>query len=61
LAASLPLYVFVTLGGLRWLDPALPKGDYSHVIAFTGGYILAVVVQVVGVVAGIIWWQAAKR
>lgn len=60
LAISAPIYVFVMLGGLHWLDPNRPMGrDLAR--AFGEGYGLAIVAQLLGFLAAYAWWKAAKR
>jgi hypothetical protein len=57
---SAPIYTFIGLGGLHWLDPSLPVGaDLSR--AFVMGYCLAIFPQVLGFQAVLAWWGFSKR
>lgn len=60
LLVSVPVYTFVGLGGLHWLnlatDPQPAAGG-----AFTGGYMLAVMMQVAGATAYGVWSRFARR
>jgi hypothetical protein len=60
LMASVPVYAFIGLGGLHWLNPATDVGPVAA-RAFTTGYMLPVAMQVAGAVAVAIWWRVAKR
>lgn len=56
LAASLPLYVFIGLGGLHWLFPANFHLGADLFRAFVIGYALPITLQVAGVlIAGGVW------
>jgi hypothetical protein len=59
-AASLPIFAFVALGGLHWLDPAIPAGK-PLALAFSYGYLLPVVMQLLGYFVAYAWWTRAKR
>jgi hypothetical protein len=60
LAISAPVFAFVTLGGLHWLDPARPFGpDLGR--AFALGYGLLVFSQLFGYLAVAAWRRWAKR
>ena len=60
IAASVPLYVFIALGGLHWLDSASPVGR-ELARAFVTGYCVLLFPQVAGVLAVSAWWWLAKR
>ena len=60
LAASLPVYAFIAIGGLHWLWPASPLGAELY-RAFTMGYLLPVITQAVGVLIASTWWRLSKR
>jgi hypothetical protein len=59
--ASLPVFIFIYMGGLQWLDPA----HFHHVpglaVAFRLGYGLAVVSLMLGFFVGLAVWRIAKR
>jgi len=60
LAASMPLAVFIGLGGLHWAVPAITAGrTLGH--AFAYGYGLAVFAQFAGAVAALAWWKLSRR
>ena len=60
LAASMPLYVFIVLGGLHWIDPSRPvRVDLAR--AFVMGFGLPVLAQLAGFLAVLMWWRLAKR
>jgi hypothetical protein len=61
LAASLPLFVFVYLGGLHWLDPARFHLGPDLALAFRLGYGLAVVSVGLGALIALAVWRIAKR
>ena len=59
-AVSAPIYVFVAVDGLHWIDPSTPTSKALGV-AFGMGYGLLLVAQLVGFVAVNIWWKATRR
>ena len=59
-AASLPIFAFIALGGLHWLDPAIPAGR-PLALAFSYGYLLPVVMQLIGYFVAYAWWTQARR
>lgn len=60
LMASVPVYAFVTLGGLHWLDPQRPMGrDLAN--AFAHGYMLPIVMQVAAAVFAALWMRLSRR
>jgi hypothetical protein len=60
LAISAPVFVFVTLGGLHWLDPARPFGPELG-RAFALGYGLLVFSQLFGYLAVAAWRRWSRR
>ena len=60
LMASVPVYAFIGMGGLHWLNPAADIGPVAA-RAFTTGYMLPVLMQVAGAVVVAVWWRLAKR
>jgi hypothetical protein len=54
LLLSLPLYAFIGMGGLHWIDPALPLGAVLF-RAFVIGYGLPICLQGMGFVIAILW------
>ena len=61
LAASLPVYVFVQLGGLHWLDPAHFHLGLQLALAFQLGYGLAVVSMLLGFLVALGVWRITRR
>ena len=60
LMASVPVYGFIGLGGLHWLNPQSPVGpDLSR--AFTLGYMLPMMMQVGGVLIVAVWLRMSRR
>ena len=57
---SIPVYVFIGLGGLHWLDRSRPFGPEISV-AFVSGYCLALFSQLLAFYAVAMWWRFAKR
>jgi hypothetical protein len=60
LMASVPVFAFIGMGGLHWLNPASPVGP-ELARAFRLGYMLPLVMQVAGAVAVGLWWRWSKR
>lgn len=60
LCASAPVYVFIGLGGLHWLDPSRPLSVVAA-RAFVMGYCLPIVSGVLGYLAVYAWWRLSKR
>lgn len=60
LCLSLPIYVFIALGGLHWLDPGVPAGKAIS-RAFILGYSLPLACQMAGFGLVALWWRASKR
>ena len=60
LMASVPVFAFIGLGGLHWLNPASPVGP-ELARAFRLGYMLPLMMQVTGAVAVGLWWRWSKR
>ncbi|WP_304180035.1 hypothetical protein [Phenylobacterium aquaticum] len=60
LLISVPVFVFIGLGGLHWLNPATDAGPLAA-RAFTSGYMLPVMLQAVGSTLVGLWWRWAKR
>jgi hypothetical protein len=58
-ALSLPVFAFVALGGLHWIDPSIPTGR-PLALAFSYGYLLPVVMQLLGYFVAYAWWTRAK-
>jgi len=59
-AVSAPIYVFVMLGGLHWLDPARPASR-ALAQAFGEGYGLVIACQLAGYFAFAAWRRFAGR
>lgn len=60
LMASVPIYAFIGLGGLHWLNPQSPVGpELSR--AFALGYMLPMMMQVGGVLIVAVWLRLTKR
>jgi hypothetical protein len=60
LAVSLPIYGFISFGGLHWLWPAIPSSG-ALARAFMTGYGLPVLAQLLGFVVVRTWWRMSKR
>jgi hypothetical protein len=60
LAVSAPIFAFVGMGGLHWLDPARPFGPDAG-RAFILGYALLLFSQFLGYVAVAAWRRWSKR
>lgn len=60
LMASVPVYAFIGLGGLHWLNPQSPVGP-SLSRAFAFGYMLPMMMQVAGVLAVALWMRLRRR
>jgi len=60
IAATAPVYVFIAMGGLHWLDPARPIGP-AYFRAFVTGYSLPILAQLLGFFGVYAWWKATKR
>lgn len=60
LCASAPVYVFIGLGGLHWLDPNRPLSALAA-RAFVMGYSLPILSGVIGYLAVYAWWRLSKR
>ena len=60
LMASVPIYVFIGLGGLHWLNPQTPVGPEAS-RAFALGYMLPMMMQVVGVLVVALWMRLHRR
>jgi hypothetical protein len=60
LAASLPVAMFIGLGGLSWIWPGVPLNRELGE-AFLRGYVLLAVMQLGGYLAVRLWWWASKR
>ena len=60
LIVSVPVYVFVMFGGLQWLNLRGPAGP-GVASAFAEGYMLPIIMQVVGATAFALWHRLAKR
>jgi hypothetical protein len=60
LLASVPVFTFIGLGGLRWLNLA-PHAGPAAARAFMSGYLLPLMLQVAGSTAYALWWRLARR
>jgi hypothetical protein len=60
LLASAPVFTFIGLGGLHWLDPASDTGPAVS-RAFARGYMLPFLMQMIGSSAYALWFHLAKR
>ena len=54
LVLSMPLYAFIGMGGLHWIDPAIPSGA-GLFRAFVIGYGLPICLQSLGFGIAILW------
>ncbi len=61
LAASLPVFMFIYMGGLHWLDPARFHLGAELAFAFRLGYGLAAVSVALGFFVALAVWRIAKR
>ncbi|HWE98869.1 MAG TPA: hypothetical protein VG248_03645 [Caulobacteraceae bacterium] len=61
MGVSLPIYVFVLLGGLHWLDPARFHLGADLAVAFRLGYGLAVASAGIGFLAALTFWRLTRR
>lgn len=60
LVVSMPICIFIALGGLHWLDPSIPI-DRGELLYFTRGYVLAVLAQAIGAGIAMALWTRAKQ
>jgi hypothetical protein len=60
-AASLPVFIFIHMGGLHWLAPARFHLGPELAFAFRLGYGLAAVSVMLGFLVGLAVWRFAKR
>lgn len=60
IAVSAPLYVFIGLGGLHWLDPTRPVG-LELLRAFILGYCILLFPQALCFLGVYVWWKRTKR
>lgn len=60
LSASVPIYTFIGLGGLRLIWPDSPVGP-GLARAFSTGYMLPVMMQVGGAAVVALWGRLARR
>ena len=60
LAASLPVFAFVALGGLHWIWPASPTG-HDVARAFGLGYMIPTAMQAIGASVVGIWWRWGRK
>ena len=58
IAASAPIFFFVSVGGLRWIAPGVPASK-PMLGAFMFGYFVPIVCAVIGVVVA--WWWRRLR
>jgi hypothetical protein len=61
IAVSLPIYVFVYLGGLHWLDPAHFHLGAELAFAFRLGYGLAILSLLLGFLVGLGVWRITRQ
>ncbi len=61
LFASVPVFAFVALGGLHWIDPATFGAGRALSMALAIGYLLPTSMQFAGFLAARTWWQISKR
>ncbi len=60
IALSAPIYIFIAMGGLHWVDPRVPVGkDLAN--AFVLGYALPVLGATLGWLVVETSWRLAKR
>lgn len=60
LVVSMPICIFVSLGGLHWIDPSIPL-DRDQLLYFTRGYVLPVLSQAIGAGVAMALWTRAKQ
>ena len=60
LIVSVPVFTFIGLGGLHWLNPATDFGPVAA-RAFTSGYMLPLMMQVAGSTAWAVWTRFVKK
>jgi len=60
-AVSLPVFIFIYLGGLHWLDPAHFHLGADLAFAFRLGYGLAAVSVLLGFAVALGVWRLSKR
>lgn len=60
LIASMPVYVFIGMGGLRFVLPDSPTGP-PLARAFASGYMLPITMQVMGALVVALWRRYARR
>ncbi len=61
LFASLPVFAFVSLGGLHWIAPSTFGASRELSLAVSIGYVLPTSMQFAGFLAARTWWQISKR
>jgi hypothetical protein len=61
IGVSLPIYVFVLLGGLHWLDPSRFHLGADLALAFRLGYGLAMSSVGIGFFAALAFWRLTRR
>ena len=60
IGVSAPIYIFIAMGGLHWVDPQVPTGrDLAN--AFVLGYALPIFGAILGWIVVEAWWRLAKR
>jgi hypothetical protein len=60
LMAALPVYVFIGFGGLHWLFPTTFHLGADLLRAFQIGFLLPVLLQLLGFLAVRTWWRTNK-
>ena len=60
LAASVPVFAFVGLGGLHWIWPSSPTG-HDVARAFGIGYMIPTIMQAIGASVVGIWWRWGRK
>jgi hypothetical protein len=61
LMASVPVYMFILMGGLRWVWPALFHWGLAPAHALMIGFSVPVGIQFFGFIAAAVWWRLARR
>jgi len=60
LFAALPAYVFISFGGLHWLFPTTFHLGLDLLHAFQLGFLLPILLQLLGFLVVRTWWRANK-
>ena len=61
LVVSVPIYIFILLGGLHWLDPARFHLGADLAMAFRLGYAVAIFPMLLGFLVALGVWRITRR